>query len=76
MGICRKVVKEVWKQVKLAGPMFSVALLQRIQQMISLRFVGHGFGELALSGASMATAFALVTGYYVLDQLADFIFMS
>ncbi|KAJ4770333.1 Protein DETOXIFICATION [Rhynchospora pubera] len=53
---------EVKKQLWLAGPMIAGNLLQNLIQMISVMFVGH-LGELALSGASMATSFAGVTGY-------------
>lgn len=56
---------EVERQVWLAGPLVAVSLLQYCLQVISLMFVGH-LGELALSGASMATSFANVTGFSVL----------
>ncbi|CAA6671403.1 unnamed protein product [Spirodela intermedia] len=56
---------EVERQVWLAGPLVAVNLLQYCLQVISLMFVGH-LGELALSGASMATSFANVTGFSVL----------
>ncbi|XP_040997524.1 protein DETOXIFICATION 16-like [Juglans microcarpa x Juglans regia] len=62
----RKVVlQEVRKQLWLAGPLISVSLLQYSLQVISVMFVGH-LGELALSGASMATSFASVTGFSLL----------
>ncbi|XP_062079869.1 protein DETOXIFICATION 16-like [Humulus lupulus] len=61
-----KVFKEVGKQLVLAGPVSLVTLSQISLQMISLMFIGHNDGELALAGASMATAFAAATGYYVL----------
>lgn len=60
-----KIVKEVKTLVKLAGPLISVSVLQYSLQMISLMFVGH-LGRLALSGASMATSFAFVTGFSLL----------
>lgn len=56
------VVAEVKKQLWLAGPLIASSLLQNILQVISVMFVGH-LGELALSGASMATSFAGVTGF-------------
>ncbi|KAL2925345.1 Protein DETOXIFICATION 17 [Bienertia sinuspersici] len=37
-------------------------------QLISIMFVGH-LGELPLSGASMATSFASVTGFSLLVSL-------
>ncbi|KAJ3686036.1 hypothetical protein LUZ61_015200 [Rhynchospora tenuis] len=51
-----EVTTEVKKQLWLAGPMIAGNLLQNLIQMISVMFVGH-LGELALSGASMATFF-------------------
>ncbi|XP_010279420.1 PREDICTED: protein DETOXIFICATION 16-like isoform X2 [Nelumbo nucifera] len=64
-GWTEEVVAEVKKQVGLAGPLIAVSLLQYCLQMISIMFVGH-LGELALSGASMATSFASVTGFDLL----------
>ncbi|GJN19610.1 hypothetical protein PR202_gb06904 [Eleusine coracana subsp. coracana] len=63
------VVREVKRQVYLAGPLVVGFLLQNVVQMISLMFVGH-LGELALSGASMATSFAGVTGFSLLSGMA------
>ena len=60
-----EIVGEVKKQVSLAGPIVSVNLLLYCLQVISVMFVGH-LGELALSGASMATSFASVTGFSLL----------
>ncbi|MQM17541.1 hypothetical protein Taro_050509 [Colocasia esculenta] len=57
--------REVKRQMCLAGPLVAVSLLQYCLQVISLMFVGH-LGELALSGASMATSFANVTGFSLL----------
>lgn len=65
-----KVVEEVKKQLWLAGPLISVSLLQYCLQLISVMFVGH-LGELALSGASMATSFASVTGSSLLMGMAS-----
>ncbi|WOG93590.1 hypothetical protein DCAR_0312876 [Daucus carota subsp. sativus] len=65
-GITRKdIVEEVQKQLWLAGPLICVSFLQSCLQLISVMFVGH-LGELALSGASMATSFATVTGFSLL----------
>nr|GMD41095.1 protein DETOXIFICATION 16-like [Ipomoea batatas] len=54
---------EVKKLMALAGPLSSVNLLLTSLQFISLMFVGNRGGELSLSGASMATSFASVTGF-------------
>ena len=62
MGRGGEVLAEVKKQLWLAGPLIGSSLLQNILQVISVMFVGH-LGELALSGASMATSFAGVTGF-------------
>nr|KYP61468.1 Protein TRANSPARENT TESTA 12 [Cajanus cajan] len=70
MGIGnQEVMKEVKRQLWLAVPLFSVGILQFILQTISLMFVGH-LGTLPLSGASMATSFASVTGFNLLLGLA------
>jgi multidrug resistance protein, MATE family len=63
-----EVTTEVKKQLWLAGPMIAGSLLQNVIQMISVMFVGH-LGELSLSGASMASSFAGVTGYSLLVNL-------
>lgn len=60
-----EVVEEVKKQLWLAGPLVSVTLLNFCLSVISVMYVGH-LGELALSGASMATSFASVTGFSLL----------
>ncbi|KAL6007396.1 hypothetical protein ACLOJK_032893 [Asimina triloba] len=62
-----EIVGEVKRQLWLAGPLVGVNLMQMCLQVISVMFVGH-LGELALSGASMATSFAGVTD---LDVSAD-----
>ncbi|XP_031103452.1 protein DETOXIFICATION 16-like isoform X1 [Ipomoea triloba] len=54
---------EVKKLIVLAAPLSFVNLLLTSLQFISLMFVGKRGGELSLSGASMATSFASVTGY-------------
>lgn len=56
------VFEETQKQLWLAGPLICVSLLQYSLNLISIMFVGH-LGELSLSGASMATSFASVTGF-------------
>ncbi|CAL5028012.1 unnamed protein product [Urochloa decumbens] len=63
------VTEEVRKQLYLAGPLIVSWLLQNSVRMISVMFVGH-LGELALSGASMATSFASVTGFSLLMGMA------
>ncbi|KAF1859532.1 hypothetical protein Lal_00010116 [Lupinus albus] len=60
IGERTEIIEEVKKQLWLAGPLISVSLLNYCLQVISVMFVGH-LGELALSGASMATSFASVT---------------
>ncbi|XP_027358127.1 protein DETOXIFICATION 16-like isoform X1 [Abrus precatorius] len=66
----KEVLEEVKKQLWLAGPLVSVSLLNYSLQIISVMFVGH-LGELALSGASMATSFACVTGFNLLVGMAS-----
>ncbi|XP_042000523.1 protein DETOXIFICATION 16-like [Salvia splendens] len=63
-------LEELRKQLWLAGPLISVSLLQFCLQLISVMFVGH-LGELALSGASIATSFASVTGFSLLMGMAS-----
>ncbi|KAL3533043.1 hypothetical protein ACH5RR_006564 [Cinchona calisaya] len=60
---------EVKKLLALAGPLILVNFLIFALQVISLMFVGH-LGELALSGTSMATSFASVTGFSLLNGMA------
>ncbi|KAG9449027.1 hypothetical protein H6P81_008992 [Aristolochia fimbriata] len=64
------VFEEVKKQLWLSGPLISVSLLTMCLQVISVMFVGH-LGELALSGAAMATSFAGVTGFSFLLGMAS-----
>ncbi|RZC90993.1 hypothetical protein C5167_028833 [Papaver somniferum] len=59
------IIEEVKKQLWLSGPLITVNLLQFCIQLISIMHVGH-LGELSLSGASMATSFATVTGFNLL----------
>ncbi|MED6120242.1 Protein DETOXIFICATION 16 [Stylosanthes scabra] len=65
-----EVVEEVKKQLWLAGPLISVSVLNYCLNVISVMFVGH-LGELPLSGASMATSFASVTGFSLLVGMAS-----
>ncbi|XP_072959517.1 protein DETOXIFICATION 16-like isoform X2 [Typha angustifolia] len=60
-----KLLTEVKKQLFLAGPLMAGNVLQNIIQTISIMFVGH-LGELSLSGASMASSFAGVSGFSLL----------
>ncbi|GAB2289772.1 Protein DETOXIFICATION 16 [Dionaea muscipula] len=69
-GRRKVVVEEVKKQLWLAGPLIMVNLLLLSLQLISLMFVGH-LGQLPLSGASMATSFASVTGFSLLIGMAS-----
>ncbi|KAI3976598.1 hypothetical protein MKX01_008456 [Papaver californicum] len=62
----QKIVKEVKKQLWLAGPLISVNVLRYCLQMIYVMFVGH-LGKFSLSGASMATSLASVTGFNLLN---------
>ncbi|XVF34260.1 hypothetical protein REPUB_Repub18cG0044000 [Reevesia pubescens] len=65
-----EILAEVKKQVLLAAPLASVNLLIFALQVISVMFVGH-LGNLALSGASLATSFASVTGFSLLRGMAS-----
>ncbi|KAK1267851.1 MATE efflux family protein 5 [Acorus gramineus] len=68
LGLIEKsevLIGEVKRQLYLAGPLIAVSVLQYSLQVISLMFVGH-LGKLSLSGASMATSFASVTGFSLL----------
>lgn len=68
-----EIVAEVKKQLLLAGPLVFVNLLINSLQVISVMFVGH-LGELPLSGASLATSFASVTGFSLLVRNQAFHF--
>lgn len=57
-----EIIAEIKKQMRLAGPLVFVSFLQFSIQMISVMFVGH-LGQLPLASASMAAAFAGVTGF-------------
>ncbi|XP_060670714.1 protein DETOXIFICATION 16 isoform X1 [Ziziphus jujuba] len=64
-----KIIMEVKKQLWLAGPLIAVNMLLFCLQVISVMFVGH-LGELSLSGASVGTSFAAVTGFSLLMGLS------
>ncbi|XP_057519341.1 protein DETOXIFICATION 16-like [Amaranthus tricolor] len=64
------IIEEIKKQAWLAGPLVSVNLMLFSLQLISIMFVGH-LGELPLSGASMATSFASVTGFSLLMGMSS-----
>ncbi|KAK9162421.1 hypothetical protein Syun_003323 [Stephania yunnanensis] len=64
------VVQEMKRQVRLAGPLMLVTMVLYCVQVISVMFVGH-LGELPLSGASMATSFASVTGFSLLSGMGS-----
>lgn len=66
-----EIVAEVKKQLLLAGPLAFVNLLINSLQVFSVMFVGH-LGELPLSGASLATSFASVTGFSLLVRYQAF----
>lgn len=71
----REIIEEAKKQLGLAVPLIAANILQYCLQIISIMFVGH-LGELALSGASMATSFASVTGFSVLvTSFVDYYFL-
>ncbi|KAF1891213.1 hypothetical protein Lal_00001355 [Lupinus albus] len=63
-------LEEVRRQLWLAGPLIIVNLLNYSLQVISVMFVGH-LGELALSGTSIASSFASVTGFTFLIGMAS-----
>ncbi|CAI9098555.1 OLC1v1035224C1 [Oldenlandia corymbosa var. corymbosa] len=67
---CNEIIEEAKKLLRLAGPLVMVNLLIYSLQVISVMFVGH-LGELALSGASMATSFASVTGFSLLTGMGS-----
>ncbi|KAI3919101.1 hypothetical protein MKW98_016654 [Papaver atlanticum] len=60
-----KIIEELKKQLWLSGPLIVNNVLQFCLQLISFMFVGH-LGELTLSSFSMASCFAVVTGFSVL----------
>ncbi|KAI3785803.1 hypothetical protein L1987_44928 [Smallanthus sonchifolius] len=53
---------ELKLQLMLAGPFIVISFLQYSFLLTSIMFIGH-LGELTLSGASLATSFATVTGF-------------
>ncbi|KDP43817.1 hypothetical protein JCGZ_23025 [Jatropha curcas] len=66
----KEILKEMKKQLLLAGPLVSIFLCLGITQMICVVFVGH-LGELALSGASIATSLASMAGYTLLRGMGS-----
>ncbi|KAL2631995.1 hypothetical protein R1flu_016681 [Riccia fluitans] len=60
---------ELLQLFQLAGPMILVSLLQFLITVVSLMFVGH-LGELELSGSSIASTFAVVTGPNIMMGMA------
>ncbi|KAK9162412.1 hypothetical protein Syun_003314 [Stephania yunnanensis] len=66
----KALIEEMKRLVRLAGPLMSVSFLMFCVQVISVMFVGH-LGELPLSGASMATSFASVTGFSLLNGMGS-----
>jgi hypothetical protein len=69
------VVKEVKTVSYVAAPMVAVTVLQYLLQVVSVMMVGH-LDQLSLSGVSIATSFATVTGFSLLVNklLACFLF--
>ncbi|KAK7320154.1 hypothetical protein RJT34_04888 [Clitoria ternatea] len=63
-------IEEFKKQLWLALPLISVALLNFCIEIISIMFVGH-LGQLPLSAASMATSFTSVIGINFLVGMAS-----
>ena len=61
----KMIMREIKKQLKLAGPLMAVNFMLFSLQVVSVMFVGH-LGQLPLSGASVATSFASVTGLSLL----------
>ncbi|EEF36150.1 protein DETOXIFICATION 16 [Ricinus communis] len=66
----KEFLMEMKQQLLLAGPLISVFFCLGFIQMICLIFVGH-LGELALSGASIATSFASMAGYTLLRGMGS-----
>uniref|UniRef100_A0A3Q7H703 Protein DETOXIFICATION n=1 Tax=Solanum lycopersicum TaxID=4081 RepID=A0A3Q7H703_SOLLC len=65
-----EILGELKRLLVLAGPLMSVNFLLSCLQAVCIMFVGH-LGELSLSGASMATSFASVSGLSLLLGLAS-----
>ncbi|KAI6686136.1 hypothetical protein NL676_032049 [Syzygium grande] len=62
-------IEELKRQPWPSGPLIGVSMLQYSVQVISVMFVGR-LRELPLSGVSMATSFASITGFSVLVPLS------
>lgn len=80
----REEKKKLWDVVKggaflqelksvssMAIPMVIVSVSQFLVQVVSMMMAGH-LGELSLSGASIATSFADVTGFILLVSFCFF----
>ncbi|XP_010524348.1 PREDICTED: protein DETOXIFICATION 8-like [Tarenaya hassleriana] len=65
----REFTAEMKKMMEIAAPMVAVTVSQYLMQVVSMSMVGH-LGELALSGVSVATSLASVTGFSVLFGMA------
>ncbi|KMZ74622.1 MATE efflux family protein [Zostera marina] len=63
------ILSEIKRQIWLAGPCIIINVFFSILQIISIMFVGH-LGEVQLSGASLATSMAGVTGFSPMVGLA------
>lgn len=55
-------LKELKKVGWIAAPMVGVTLLLQLLHLVSVMMVGH-LGQLSLSGVSIASSFAIVTGF-------------
>ncbi|KAJ4823764.1 hypothetical protein Tsubulata_012080 [Turnera subulata] len=64
----QEVLPEIRRQLVLAGPLVCVYFLSYLRQVISIAYVGH-LGELALAGATIATAFALMFAQTLLPPM-------
>ncbi|XVF71548.1 hypothetical protein PTKIN_Ptkin12aG0046900 [Pterospermum kingtungense] len=62
-------VEDLKKVSFIAAPFVAVSLSQYLLQVVSMMMAGH-LGELALSGASIATSFCNVTGFSLLWGLS------
>ncbi|XP_022719802.1 protein DETOXIFICATION 14-like [Durio zibethinus] len=62
-------LKELKKVGGIAAPMVAVTVLLQLLHVVSVMMVGH-LDELSLSGVSIATSFAIVTGFCFLFGMA------
>lgn len=65
-------VEELKNVSYIAAPMVVVTVSQILSRVVSMMMVGH-LGELALSGAAVATSLANVTGLSILVMLGLFL---